>query len=75
MGKNDIRICNKCTHTQVKTLVPKLQKLAPHDEIKVACKSYCGPCKRSAFIFVNGRYLTGTTEDEALDKAKKYIKA
>jgi uncharacterized protein YuzB (UPF0349 family) len=60
---------------KVKTMLPKLQKLVPNTEIKVGCKSYCGPCSRAAFIFVNGRYITAPTEDEAIDKAIKYLKA
>ena len=71
---NDIRICDKCKHMRVKTALPRLQKLAPDAEIKVGCKSYCGPCSRFAFIFINGRYVTGATEDEAIEKASKYIK-
>ncbi|MNJ05610.1 hypothetical protein D3C73_1670310 [compost metagenome] len=59
---------------KMKTAVPKLQKLAPGTEIKIGCKSYCGPCSRFAFIFINGRYVTGATEDEAIEKAAKYIK-
>ncbi|MNC32146.1 hypothetical protein D3C75_804900 [compost metagenome] len=74
MSKNNIQICDKCKHTRVKTLLPKLQKLSPDADIKVGCKSYCGPCSRSAFIFVNGRYVTGATEDEAVEKVKKFIK-
>lgn len=74
MSKNTIQICDKCKHTRVKTLLPKLQKLSPEADIKVGCKSYCGPCSRSAFIFVNGRYVTGATEDEAVEKVKKFIK-
>ncbi len=74
MSKNNIQICDKCKHTRVKTLLPKLQKLSPDADIKVGCKSYCGPCSRSAFIFVNGRYVTGATEDEAFEKVKKFIK-
>lgn len=74
MSKNKIQICDKCKHVRVKTLLPKLEKLAPEAEIKVGCKSYCGPCARSAFIFINGRYVTGATEDEAVEKVKKFIK-
>ncbi|RAU91257.1 DUF1450 domain-containing protein [Paenibacillus sp. YN15] len=74
MSKNNIQICDKCKHTRVKTLLPKLQKLSPDADIKVGCKSYCGPCSRGAFIFVNGRYVTGATEDEAVEKVKKFIK-
>jgi uncharacterized protein YuzB (UPF0349 family) len=71
---NDIRICDKCKHMRVKTMLPKLQKLSPGTDIKVACKSYCGPCSRYAFIFINGRYVTAPTEDEVIDKARKYLK-
>ena len=71
---NDIRICDKCKHMRVKTSLSKLNKLAPDAEVKVACKSYCGPCSRYAFIFVNGRYVTAPTEDEVIEKARKYIK-
>jgi uncharacterized protein YuzB (UPF0349 family) len=59
---------------KVKTMLPKLQKLAPGADVKVGCKSYCGPCARAAFVFVNGRYITAPTEDEAVEKAGKFIK-
>ncbi len=68
---NDIRICNKCKHMSVKTALPKINKIAPEAEVKVGCKSYCGPCSRFAFIYINGRYVTGATEDEAIEKSKK----
>ncbi|QJD83792.1 DUF1450 domain-containing protein [Cohnella herbarum] len=71
---NDIRICDKCRHIRMKTIMPKLQKMAPGAEIKIACKSYCGPCGKRVFIFINGRYVTGSTEDEAIEKASKYVK-
>jgi uncharacterized protein YuzB (UPF0349 family) len=71
---NDIRICDKCKHIKLKTILPKLKKIAPDAKIQIGCKSYCGPCDRSAFIFINGRYITGTTEDEAIAKAQKYLK-
>jgi len=71
---NDIRICNKCKHINVNRLLPKLEKMAPDSRIRVGCKSYCGPCERYAFIYINGRYITGETEEEALQKASKYVK-
>lgn len=58
----------------VKNMKAKLLKLDPEAELKIGCKSYCGPCSRFAFIFVNGRYITAPSEDEALQKAQKYIK-
>ncbi|WP_235680369.1 DUF1450 domain-containing protein [Paenibacillus albicereus] len=71
---NDIRICDKCKFTRVKTLLPKLQKLDPEADIKVGCKSYCGPCGKRAFVFINGRYVTAPTEDEVLEKVKPHVK-
>jgi uncharacterized protein YuzB (UPF0349 family) len=59
---------------RMKTTLPKLAKLAPEADIKVGCKSYCGPCSRFAFVYVNGRYVTGATEDEVIEKAKRYVK-
>ncbi|MDB5054074.1 MAG: hypothetical protein JWM44_2124 [Bacilli bacterium] len=74
MAKNDIRICDKCKHMKVKSMLAKIAVIAPDAEVKVACKSYCGPCSRFAFIYINGRYITGITEEEAIEKAKKYVK-
>lgn len=71
---NDIRICDKCKHMKVKSTLQKLNRLAPDAEVKVGCKSYCGPCARFAFIFVNGRYITASTEDEVIEKASKHIR-
>lgn len=71
---NDIRICDKCKHMKIKTALTKLKAIAPDAQIRVGCKSYCGPCSRFAFIFINGRYVTGATEDEAIAKASKYVK-
>ncbi|MBH5318243.1 DUF1450 domain-containing protein [Paenibacillus sp. GSMTC-2017] len=74
MAINDIRVCEKCKHMQMKTTVAKITKLAPDADIKVGCKSYCGPCARYAFVFINGRYIKGATEDEAIEKAMVYLK-
>ncbi|MBJ6359817.1 DUF1450 domain-containing protein [Paenibacillus sp. GCM10012307] len=71
---NDIRICDKCKHMKVKTALSKLKKLDPESEIRVGCKSYCGPCARKAFVFINGRYITAPTEDEAVELARKFVK-
>jgi len=71
---NDIMVCDKCKHTKIKSIVPKLQKLAPDTEVRVGCKSYCGPCARYAFIFVNGRYIKASSEDEVIEKIIPYIK-
>ncbi|WP_244533137.1 DUF1450 domain-containing protein [Paenibacillus sp. 453mf] len=55
-------------------MVPKLQKMAPDAEIKAGCKSYCGPCGKRAFVFINGRYISALTEEEVIAKAAPFIK-
>lgn len=52
----------------------KLKKLDPESRVKVSCHSYCGPCARGVFVYINGRYVIGSTEDEAIEKAKKYMR-
>lgn len=74
MATNDIRVCDKCRHMNMKKTVTKLEKLVPDAEIKIGCKSYCGPCKRTAFVFINGRYIKGTDEDDAIQKALAHVK-
>lgn len=71
---NDIRICDKCKHMKVKSMLPKLKDMAPDAIIQVGCKSYCGPCSRYVFVYINGRYVTGETEEEAIEKARKHVK-
>ncbi|MDQ0086818.1 uncharacterized protein YuzB (UPF0349 family) [Paenibacillus anaericanus] len=58
----------------MKTFIPKLQKLAPDAEITIGCKSYCGPCGKRPFVYINGRYLSAPTEDEVLAKAAPFVK-
>jgi uncharacterized protein YuzB (UPF0349 family) len=74
MAVNDIRICDKCKHMKIKSMMSKIAEIAPGTNVSVGCKSYCGPCSRFAFIYINGRYITGATEDEAVEKMKKHIK-
>lgn len=71
---NDIRVCDECNHIRLKTIIPKLQKMAPDAEIKIGCKSYCGPCGKRAFVYVNGRYVSAPTEEEVLEKVSRFIK-
>lgn len=71
---NDIRVCEKCKHIKLKSMVSKLQQMAPDADIKIGCKSYCGPCGKRAFVFINGRYISAPTEEEVLAKAAPFIK-
>jgi len=72
--RNELYVCPKCKHINAKKLVKELAELDPNAEIKVGCMSYCEPCKRSALLCVNGRYLTAPTQEELLEKAKPFLK-
>lgn len=72
--RNDIRICHKCRNMSLKSMRTKLRKLDPDAKVRSGCQSYCGPCANGVFIMINGRYVTGANEDEALDKMKKYMR-
>lgn len=71
---NEIQVCDECNFMKLKSVIPKLRKMAPDAEIKVGCKSYCGPCGKRAFVYVNGRYVSAPSEDEVLKKAEAFIK-
>ena len=71
---NDIRICDECNHIKMKTFLPKLRKMVPDAEIKTGCISYCGPCGKRPFVYINGRYISAPTEDEVLKKAEPFVK-
>ncbi|WP_438432011.1 DUF1450 domain-containing protein [Gorillibacterium sp. sgz500922] len=75
MGKkNELHVCPKCKHIKAKKLAKELAELDPNAKVKIGCMSYCEPCKRSALICVNGRYLTASTQEELLEKAKSFLK-
>jgi uncharacterized protein YuzB (UPF0349 family) len=72
--RNDIRICHKCRHMSLKSMRTRLKKIDPEAKIKLGCQSYCGPCSRGVFIRINGRFVMGATEEEAIEKMKKYLR-
>ena len=71
---NVIQVCDKCRHIRLKAIVARLRKLVPDADIRIGCKNYCGPCAKYPFIFINGRYVKGGTEDEVIEKALQYVK-
>jgi uncharacterized protein YuzB (UPF0349 family) len=71
---NEFRVCDECKTIDVKSLVPRLKEIDSEADIELGCQSYCGIGFKKHFAVINGRYLTALTEEQLIDKARKFLK-
>lgn len=72
-SNNQIRICDKCKGTNVKTLVPKLKEIDPTSEIIIGCQNFCGIGRTRSFAIVNHIPIIADNEDQLIQVIKQNI--
>jgi len=72
--KNEFKVCERCKGTNLRTLIPRLEKLDPEANIlKLKCVSYCGPGRDYPFVFLNNKPIIGEDEDDLIKKIKEVL--
>lgn len=72
---NQIRICDKCKGTNLKTLVPKLKKIDKEAEIIIGCQNFCGIGRNKPFAIVNHIPIITENEEELIKAIKERLES
>ena len=71
--KNKFKVCDRCRGSNLRTLIPRLNKLDEDAEIEMGCHSYCGPGRDYPFVFVNNKPVLAKDEDELIQKVSEML--
>ena len=70
---NNIKVCDKCRTTNVKTLVPRLKKLDPKAIIEIGCFNFCGIGRDKSICILNDKPVIAENEDSLIKEVKVRI--
>ena len=66
----EIRICDLCKATNIKTLLPTLKENFPEAIVKIGCQNMCGIGATKNFAIVDHIPVIAENEKELIDKIK-----
>ena len=70
---NIIKVCNKCKATNLKTLLPKLEKISDV-KIIIGCHNLCGIGRMKNFCILNNIPIIADNENELIEKINAKLK-
>ncbi len=70
----EIKVCNRCKATNIKTLVPKLKENFKDANILIGCQNMCGIGMMKSFAIVDHIPIIANNEDELIEKIKQLKK-
>lgn len=70
---NEIRICDKCKGTNIKTLLPQLKQIDSKANILIGCQNLCGIGRNKSFAIVNHIPIIAENEEMLVKKIEKEL--
>lgn len=70
---NEIRICDKCKGTNIKTLLPRLKQIDYKADILIGCQNLCGIGRNKSFAIVNHIPIIAENEECLVKKIEKEL--